>query len=84
MWREHYKNNSSCLETSCPLVTLLEGLWSKTTLVMGQTQEKVLGGPWRCSLMIWLDSVGQCPAPKRQPESMVQQTFHGGQEAHAP
>lgn len=54
--------NLSCLETLCPLVTLLEGFWSKTTPVMGHTQERVLRGPRRGSLRIW-DSVAQCPAP---------------------
>lgn len=80
------KNYSSlrCLETLCPLVTLLEGFWSKTMLVMGDPQEKVLDGPWRYSLIFWLDSVAQCPAPNRQPESVSRQTSRGGKETHAP
>lgn len=58
MLREHYKNypNSSYLETLCPLVTFF---WSKTILVVWHTQEKVLGGPGRYSLLIWLHRVGQ-------------------------
>lgn len=61
MWREHDKNypNSSRLETSCPFVSLLEGCGWKMTLVVGYTQDKVLGCPGRCSTVIWLHCVRQ-------------------------